>query len=106
LHYWQTRSQTEVDFVVYGASGLFALEVKNTGKVRPEDLRGLSAFATDYPESRRFLLYRGKERLLRDGVLILPCEEFLRELKPNLFPFGEIGAGAGTGTGTGAPAAI
>ena len=91
LHYWQTRSQTEVDFVVYGKSGLFALEVKNTGKVRPEDLRGLSAFGADYPESRRFFLYRGKDRLLRDGILILPCEEFLRELKPGAFPFADDG---------------
>ena len=29
LHYWQTRSQVEVDFIVYGESGLFAVEVKN-----------------------------------------------------------------------------
>jgi hypothetical protein len=44
-------------------------------------LRALTAFAIVYPESRRFLLYRGKGRLLRDGILILPCEKFLRELK-------------------------
>jgi len=87
LHYWQTRSQTEVDFVVYGESGLYALEVKNTGKVRPEDLRGLAAFGADYPESRRLFLYRGKERLLRDGILVLPCEEFLRALEPGAFSF-------------------
>ena len=86
LYYWQTRSQMEVDFVVYGESGLFALEVKNAGKIRPEDLRGLAIFGTDYPESRRILLYRGKERLLRDGVLCLPCDEFLRALRPNAFP--------------------
>ena len=90
LRYWRTRSQVEVDFVIYGKMGLYALEVKNTGKVRSEDLRGLSAFGTDYPESRRFFLYRGKERLLRDGILILPCEEFLRELKPGLFPFADV----------------
>jgi len=83
LSYWQTRSQTEVDFVVYGESGLYALEVKNSGQVRPEDLRGLRAFAEDYPEAQRLLLYRGRERLRRDGVLCVPVEDFLRELIPD-----------------------
>jgi len=86
LHYWQTRAKLEVDFVVYGASGLYAMEVKNSGRVRPEDLRGLKSFAEDYPESRRFLLYRGAERLLQDGILCVPCGEFLKALIPNQFP--------------------
>lgn len=86
LHYWQTRSKLEVDFVVYGASGLFAVEVKNSVKVRPEDLRGLRSFAADYPECRRILLYRGSERVLQDGILCLPCDAFLRALVPNIFP--------------------
>jgi len=86
LHYWQTRSQVEVDFVIYGGSGLFAMEVKNTDRIRPDDLRGLKSFGEDYPESRRFLLYRGQERLLRDGILILPAAEFLSALKPGQFP--------------------
>jgi predicted AAA+ superfamily ATPase len=86
LHYWQTRSQVEVDCVVYGASGLFAVEVKNTDRVRPEDFRGLHAFAEDYPESRRILLYRGIERLRREGVLVMPASEFLAALKPDTFP--------------------
>ena len=86
LHFWQTRSKVEVDFVVYGADGLHAVEVKNSQQVRPEDLRGLRSFGEDYPESRRILLYRGKDRLLQNGVLCLPCEEFLKALVPNRFP--------------------
>jgi uncharacterized protein len=86
LHYWQTRAQVEIDFVVYGASGLYAVEVKNSRRVRSEDLRALNTFAADYPKSRCYLLYRGKERLERDGVLCMPCEEFLRELRPGRFP--------------------
>jgi len=86
LHYWQTRSKVEVDFVVYGEGGLYALEVKNSAQVRPEDLRGLKNFGEDFPESRRWLLYRGRERLLRDGILCVPCEEFLLQLKPSEFP--------------------
>jgi len=86
LHYWQTRAQVEVDFIVYGESGLYAPEVKKAGRVRPEDLRALKAFAEDYPQSKRYLLYRGRERLVRDDILCMPCEEFLLELHPNRFP--------------------
>jgi predicted AAA+ superfamily ATPase len=59
LYYWQTRSQVEVDFVIFGE---------------------------DYPESQRFLLYRGSEKLARDGIQCIPCEIFLRALKPGLIP--------------------
>ena len=86
LYYWQTRSQVEVDFVIYGESGLYAIEVKNTKKVRPEDLSALKSFGEDYPESQRFLLYRGSEKLARDGIQCIPCEIFLRALKPGLIP--------------------
>jgi predicted AAA+ superfamily ATPase len=86
LQYWHTRTGVEVDFIVDGDSGLFAVEVKNSNRIRPEDLRGLGAFADDYPQSRRYFLYRGKERLLIDGILCLSCEEFLAALQPNSFP--------------------
>lgn len=86
LYYWQTRSKVEVDFIIYGKGCFYALEVKNSAHVRPEDLRGLKSFGEDFPESHRWLLYRGRERLLRDGVLCVPCEEFLLQLKPNNFP--------------------
>jgi len=75
-----------VDFVVYEESGLHAIEVKNSVQVRPEDLHGLKNFVEDFPEIRRWLLYRGRKRLLRDGILCVPCEEFLLQLKPNAFP--------------------
>jgi predicted AAA+ superfamily ATPase len=83
LFYWQTRSQVEVDFIVYGESGLYAVEVKNSSQVRPDDLRPLKTFGEDYPESRRYLLHRGRDRFESDGVLCLPCAEFLSRLKPN-----------------------
>src|SRR5437764_1791352 len=75
-----------VDFVVYGDSGLYAVEVRSSRQLRPEDLRALHSFGDDYPQSRRFLLYRGKERLKRDDILCLPCEDFLLALTPGRFP--------------------
>jgi predicted AAA+ superfamily ATPase len=80
LSYWRTRGGVEVDFVVYGPGTFLAVEVKNTTRVRPEDLRGLKAFAQDYPEAERILAYRGEEALEINGIRCLPCERFLRGL--------------------------
>ena len=82
LYYWRTRSGTEVDFVIYGTDGIWAFEVKNADRVRPEDLRGLAAFGSEYPEARRVLLYRGAERLAVRDVLCLPAGDFLARLHP------------------------
>jgi len=84
LFFWRTRSGVEVDFVVYGKETIWALEVKNAKKIHPGDLRGLRSFKEEYPMSKTLLLYRGNDRLIKDGVLCLPCNDFLRRLIPNL----------------------
>jgi len=83
LFTWRTRSGAEVDFVVYGPDGFWAVEVKNTRDVRPGDLRGPRSFLDDYPEARGVLLYRGERRLRKGPVLCLPVEEFLVGLRPD-----------------------
>ena len=83
LYFWRTRKGVEVDFVVYGVGGFWAIEVKNTTRVRPQDLRALRAFREDYPEAEALLLYRGSERLRIEGIWCLPGEEFLRTLRPD-----------------------
>ena len=82
LHFWRTKSGSEVDFVLYGGDGFHAIEVKNTKRVRPEDLRALKAFRKDYPEATTRLLYRGEDRLLVEGISCIPCDQFLRGLVP------------------------
>jgi predicted AAA+ superfamily ATPase len=91
LFYWRTRSQVEVDLIVYGAGGIDAIEVKNSARIRPEDLRGLKAFADDYPAARLTLLSRARERLVIDGVTCLPVEDFLVGLTPGRPPRPESG---------------
>jgi len=83
LFFWRSRSGVEVDFILYGAQGIFAIEVKNTNRLRPEDLRSLTSFRLDYPQSKTILLYRGNEKLLKNEVLCFPCEDFLKELTPD-----------------------
>jgi predicted AAA+ superfamily ATPase len=86
LFFWRTKSGNEVDFIVYGKAVFVAIEVKNSRTIRPHDLTSLKSFAADYPEAQKILLYRGPERLLKDGVLVLPCEDFLKNLKRFLNP--------------------
>ena len=83
LFFWRTRAGTEIDFVIYGETGLQAFEVKNAGKVHSTDLRALHAFREDYPEAESVVLYRGRERLRIDGVWCLPVQDFLRRIQPN-----------------------
>ena len=81
--FWRTPAGTEVDFVVYGESGLQAFEVKNAGRVHSSDLRALRAFRKDYPEAEAAVLYRGRERLRIDGIWCLPVQEFLLGIVPD-----------------------
>lgn len=83
LYYWRTYHHVEVDFIVYGEDGFWGIEVKNTAKVRPSNLRSLKTFQQDYPECKTILLYRGKEKFLRDNVACIPCKEFLDNLTPH-----------------------
>ncbi|MBK8869607.1 MAG: ATP-binding protein [Elusimicrobia bacterium] len=82
ITYWRTRWGVEVDFVVYGPSGIWALEVKSSDRVKSEDLRGVNAFLDDYPEAKGILLYRGTARLKEGRIHCLPVENFLRGLTP------------------------
>jgi len=86
LHFWRTRAGSEVDFVVYGPEGFWALEVKNTRLIRPQDLRGLRSFREDYPEAEVALLYQGEDRLVTGGILCIPVSDFLRALRPGIEP--------------------
>lgn len=83
LSFWRTRSGVEVDFVLHGSLGFFAIEVKNTRNISGDDIRPLKIFLEDYPEAKAVFLYRGTDRLMKGNILCMPCSEFLSNLKPN-----------------------
>ena len=83
LYYWRTRAGVEVDFVVYGTEGLWAIEVKSSSKIHSSDLRGLLAFRDEYPDSKTILIYRGQDRLVKSGIACVPCYDFLMGLHPD-----------------------
>ena len=86
LAFWRTAQKHEVDFILYGPRGFWAIEVKNSTRVSPSDMKGLAAFKEDYPESQPFLLYRGDRLYYESGILCVPCEKFLRCLTPEIVP--------------------
>lgn len=87
LFFWRTRSQAEVDFVLYGPRGFWAIEVKRGQEVHPGDLKGLQAFKEDFPEAAALLLYLGKERRKVHGIDCIPAASFLSQLHPERSPF-------------------
>jgi predicted AAA+ superfamily ATPase len=82
IYYWRTKAGVEVDFIVYGADHFYAIEVKNTDTVRSNDLKGLKAFLSDYPQAKGYLIYRGKEKIMINNILCLPAGDFYQNLIP------------------------
>lgn len=81
--FWRTRSQLEVDFIVYGPRGFWAIEVKRGKEVHSTDLKGLHSFGKEFPEATLLFLYLGKDKRKIDRVTCMPVAEFLVNLKPD-----------------------
>jgi len=80
LFYYRTATGIEVDFIVYGKKGIRAFEVKRTGRISSETLRGLKYFSKEYPQSRNFLIYGGKRKMRDGNIEIIPMEDSLKHL--------------------------
>lgn len=78
LFFWRTLDGLEVDFVLYGERGLFAIEVKRSAHIRETDLRALRAFKADYPVARALVLCGVDRRSHREpGIELWPMAEAL-----------------------------
>jgi predicted AAA+ superfamily ATPase len=82
LSFWRTQTQLEVDFVIYGPRGFWAIEVKRSANIRPDDIRGLKAFKEEYPEAECFLVAPVRQKEEYRGFPIVPVEEFLLGIVP------------------------
>lgn len=80
VFYWRSASHQEVDFILYGAKGIFAFEVKRTARVAGILMRGLRAFLKDYPMAKAYFLYGGRRRLREGPIDIVPIPTALQEL--------------------------
>ncbi len=80
LSFWHTATNLEVDFVIYGPRGFWAIEVKRSEHLAPHDIKGLLAFQEEYPEAQCFIVNRGKRRENYRGFPVIPVDEFLLNL--------------------------
>lgn len=80
IFYWHTRKKEEVDFVLYGEKGLWAIEVKAQSQVRAQDIHALQEFKKDYPEAQCLLVYLGSEKKVIGDIQFIPAEIFFKNL--------------------------
>ncbi len=82
LYFWRTRTGVEVDFIIYGEIGFYAIEVKNSTLIKSQDLQGLQLFKQDYPECQCIFLSHASPRMKKADIMCLPITEFLLSLIP------------------------
>jgi predicted AAA+ superfamily ATPase len=80
IHFWRTQLGEEVDFVIYGARGFHAFEIKRSATITSKSLKGLKAFGEDYPEAKLYILFFGKTKEYYGNITAIPFEEALKEL--------------------------
>lgn len=80
LHYWRTKDQHEVDFIL---NEKIAIEVKSSSNVTARDLAGLIKLSEEKLLKKYYLVYTGdvpKKLDIAPHVEILPYKKFLEEL--------------------------
>jgi predicted AAA+ superfamily ATPase len=84
LSYWHTDKGDEVDFILYGKKGLFAIECKCSKTIHSSDLKSLKYFKKDFKPAQLLLVYGGDEELILDEVKIVPISLFLKNMEKYL----------------------
>lgn len=82
LCYYRHPSGFEMQFVVRGTAGFWAILVKSLPGISAAEQKALSSFCADHPGVRPFILHRGDAREESLGFPCIPVADFLRELKP------------------------
>ena len=78
IAYWRTSSGYEVDAII--GNGRIAIEIKSTDEVKSRHIKGLKAFAEDFPQARAIVVSLDLYPRLMNGVEIIPAEQFLKAL--------------------------
>jgi predicted AAA+ superfamily ATPase len=82
IYFHRTKDKSEIDFILYGEDGFFAIEVKRSHRIQAKDLSSLKLFQKEYPEVKSFVFYMGTDqRVTEDKIHILPVEYALLNLK-------------------------
>jgi predicted AAA+ superfamily ATPase len=80
ISYWRLTTGVEVDFILGKAE--IAIEAKGKERISSHDLKGLLQFKQEYPGVERLIIVslEKQSRLTKDGILILPYNDFLERL--------------------------
>lgn len=80
ISYWRTAGGVEVDFIINDFD--VAIEAKATSRIRSDHLKGLRNLPEEVSSGvRRFIIcLEPHRRLTDDQILILPFQEFIRDL--------------------------
>jgi len=86
IYFHRTQDKNEIDFVLYGEDGFYAIEVKRSSKINSKDLTALKLFKNEYPEVKMFVFYLGEdERVTDEKIRIIPMRNALVNLKDFIF---------------------
>ena len=78
LSYWRTYNGQEVDAVIGEAR--VAIEIKSVEEVMPRHLKGLKAFAADYPQCNPMIVSLDPITRTTDGVQCMHVLQFFKQL--------------------------
>jgi len=78
LTYWRTSSGLEVDAVLGDAN--VAIEIKSAREIQNHHLKGLKAFAEEYPGARKILVSNEKYARRVNDIELIPAYPFLEQL--------------------------
>ncbi|MES2615363.1 MAG: AAA family ATPase [Bdellovibrionota bacterium] len=77
LHYWRSKSNFEVDFIL---DGKIAIEVKAAHRITEKHLKGLVAFGEEQVVESYICVCQETTKRMVNGILIYPWQEFLTDL--------------------------
>lgn len=80
------KGVNDVDFVLYGESGLVAIEVKRSSRLRGGEFDGLLEFKKHYAMARLIFLYGGDTRKMSNDIEAINLVDFLRRIQHFLGP--------------------
>lgn len=78
LRFWRSKNGQEVDFII---GDEIAIEVKSTQLVQRKHTKGLIAFSEEVTLEEKIIVSQDpKKRILDEGILVYPIQDFLDEL--------------------------
>lgn len=79
ISYWRTSTNLEVDIIVGDLN--LCIEVKSSEHVHEQDLKGLKALKEEHSVENAVVVSQAQnKRLLQNGILVLPWQDFCQQL--------------------------